>query len=106
MGPDPRFLALARVLCIGVSQEFIIDLAYKLQETAETFFKDRVFLMIPYIENTNPHHTQRFYNSTGIVAIVCNCGFATTYSYLGSLSTELGQLHFNRMHEEHLRRLL
>jgi hypothetical protein len=105
MEPDPRFLALARALCVN-GQEFVIDLTYKLQNAAETFFEDRDLLMIPYIEDPNPHHTRRYYNSTGTGAIVCDCGFATTHSYLGEASTELAQLHFDRAHEEHLRRML
>lgn len=46
------------------------------------------------------HFQEEFYSKLGSAgAIVCSCGFATTFTRIFPRSTELGWEHFHRMHD-------
>ena len=51
------------------------------------------------------HHQEVFFNKfESTKAVVCSCGFATTYTTLSNDADELGMAHFERMHEAHIGR--
>ena len=49
------------------------------------------------------HEEEVFANKSGTTkAVVCSCGFATTYTVLSNDADARGMEHFVRMHEAHI----